>query len=183
MSFSIYRLMYQLFPRIMTRPSTQYVKDNLGDNLIVCEVGTFKGFNASNIVRVLNIKEIYLIDPYVAYDDGSGPAQKTQEEMDIIYQETKRKFFYFPAIFIRKFSDEALDDIPMVDFCYIDGNHTYEWVKKDIENYWPKVKKGGVIAGDDFRDNRLGLKKAVREFADKNNLKLNIKDTDWWIRK
>lgn len=35
-----------------------------------------------------------------------------------------------------------------IDFLFIDGNHDYESVKKDIELWLPKVK--GVIAGHDF---------------------------------
>lgn len=30
------------------------------------------------------------------------------------------------------------------------GNHDYEFVKKDIELYYPKLKKGGVLGGDNF---------------------------------
>ena len=33
---------------------------------------------------------------------------------------------------------------------YIDGNHTYEFVKKDLLCYIPKVKPGGYIICDDY---------------------------------
>ena len=47
-------------------------------------------------------------------------------------------------------SEDAVDDIPeKLDFVYIDGNHAYEYVKKDIGLYYPKLKKGGVIGGHD----------------------------------
>lgn len=36
-----------------------------------------------------------------------------------------------------------------IDFLLIDGDHSYEAVKKDIMNYLPKMKIGGVIVGDD----------------------------------
>ena len=42
------------------------------------------------------------------------------------------------------FSDESLD------FVYIDANHAYDFVKQDIELWWPKVKKGGWLCGHDF---------------------------------
>lgn len=48
-----------------------------------------------------------------------------------------------------------------IDFCFIDANHAYEFVSKDIAAYLPKVKKGGVLAGHDWSDD--GVKKAVRE--------------------
>jgi predicted O-methyltransferase YrrM len=37
-----------------------------------------------------------------------------------------------------------------VDFLFIDGDHTYQGVKKDFELYSPLVRKGGVIAFHDI---------------------------------
>jgi hypothetical protein len=37
-----------------------------------------------------------------------------------------------------------------VDFVFIDADHSYESVKKDIKNWLPKIKKNGIIAGHDF---------------------------------
>jgi hypothetical protein len=33
------------------------------------------------------------------------------------------------------------------DWIYIDGNHLYEFVKQDLESYFPKIKSGGIVAG------------------------------------
>ncbi|MEM4489080.1 MAG: class I SAM-dependent methyltransferase [Desulfurococcaceae archaeon] len=37
-----------------------------------------------------------------------------------------------------------------LDFLFIDGDHTYEGVKKDFEMYSPLVEKGGMIAFHDI---------------------------------
>lgn len=37
-----------------------------------------------------------------------------------------------------------------VDFIYIDGDHSYSQVKRDLRDYFPKIKKGGIIAGHDY---------------------------------
>jgi predicted O-methyltransferase YrrM len=37
-----------------------------------------------------------------------------------------------------------------IDFVFIDGDHSYKWVKKDYELYSPLVRKGGIIAFDDI---------------------------------
>jgi len=37
-----------------------------------------------------------------------------------------------------------------VDFLFIDGDHSYEGVKKDFEMYSPLVKRGGIIAFHDI---------------------------------
>lgn len=35
------------------------------------------------------------------------------------------------------------------DMVYIDGDHEYEGVKADLEAFYPIVKEGGLIFGDD----------------------------------
>jgi hypothetical protein len=53
--------------------------------------------------------------------------------------------------FIRKTSSDACNDIPndSIDVVYIDGNHDYSYVLKDITAWYPKVKQGGFLNGDD----------------------------------
>jgi len=51
------------------------------------------------------------------------------------------------------------------DAVFIDGNHSYEYVKKDLENYLPKVKDGGIVALHDvnFEGERYGSPRVLRE--------------------
>ena len=51
------------------------------------------------------------------------------------------------------------------DAVFIDGNHSYEYVKMDLENYWSKVKPGGIIAMHDvnFEGERYGSPRVIRE--------------------
>tara|TARA_R110002020_G_scaffold111441_1_gene257100 strand:+ start:4312 stop:4971 length:660 start_codon:yes stop_codon:yes gene_type:complete len=51
------------------------------------------------------------------------------------------------------------------DAVFIDGNHSYEYVKKDLENYWPKVRSGGIVALHDvnFEGERYGSPRVLRE--------------------
>jgi predicted O-methyltransferase YrrM len=50
------------------------------------------------------------------------------------------------------FADES------VDFLYIDASHTYEGVLRDLLAWFPKVKNGGTIAGDDWCFSAAGEK-------------------------
>lgn len=61
----------------------------------------------------------------------------------------------------KDYSDASLD------FAFLDGDHSYEGLKKDIEAWLPKVKKGGIIAGHDFSYNQYpGIIRAVQERFD-----------------
>jgi hypothetical protein len=51
-----------------------------------------------------------------------------------------------------------------LDFCFIDANHKYECVSKDIDAWRPKVKPGGIFAGHDYTDwPGFGVMRAVNE--------------------
>lgn len=57
------------------------------------------------------------------------------------------------------------------DFVYIDADHGYQSVREDIEAWWPKVKKYGILAGDDYVSYRkYGVIRAVDEFVQTNQL-------------
>ena len=83
-----------------------------------------------------------------------------------------------------KFTDKDNDGIPdqgvdkysysfggfddeFFDYIMIDGAHEYEAVKKDIENWWPKLKPEGVMLGDDF--DLESVSEAVRQMMTKLN--------------
>ena len=56
------------------------------------------------------------------------------------------------AIMIRansKIASNFFEDNSL-DFVYIDANHAYEFVKEDIELWYPKVKSGGYVMGHDY---------------------------------
>lgn len=77
---------------------------------------------------------------------------------------------------------------------YIDANHTYKWVKKDIETYWKLWDGMGFFGGHDFVKNKpkkYGVIQAVTEFFEIPNFravhriwdvkdgKLFISGTNW----
>jgi predicted O-methyltransferase YrrM len=48
-----------------------------------------------------------------------------------------------------------------LDLVFIDADHSYEWVKKDIAAYKPKLKTGGWLTGHDI--DFPGVNRAVNE--------------------
>jgi hypothetical protein len=75
-------------------------------------------------------------------------------------------------------SAEASASFPAasVDVAYLDGDHSYEFVKSDLEHWFPKVKKGGFLCGHDYlhggkeKDAWPGVTKAVDEFVASHGL-------------
>lgn len=100
-----------------------------------------------------NLYELFLqnIEPV---KDIINPIRRTSEEANNLYQ------------------DES------VDIIFIDADHSYEAVKKDIKIWLPKVKKGGILAGHDYPSGyHPGVKQAVDEIFITSQI--NLKDMCW----
>lgn len=39
-----------------------------------------------------------------------------------------------------------------IDFVYLDARHTYDAVRADLLAWWPKVRPGGLVAGEDYME-------------------------------
>lgn len=166
------------------RPSILFVEKNMNDGrpLTGAEIGIAEGSNAENILETLNMRKLYLIDPYEPYFEDkvaiTGYVDKKEAASKRLAKfGDKVKFLYMR-------SQDATSHIPTnLDFVYIDGCHAYESVKYDIENYFPKLRDGGVICGHDFTKYWLGVIRAVCEFTVFNRYQLMIERGDWWIVK
>lgn len=147
---------------------------------IGAEVGTWKGDFSEQLLKQSKPKLLYLIDPWAHRDDPGyegawyGGRVDGQAEMDAIYRSVSERFEKQvkrgEVVILRQGSVEAaesLADRPL-DWVYIDGDHTYEAVKADLEAFHRVIGPGGVIAGDDYGVEGWwsdGVTKAVDEFA------------------
>ena len=154
-------------------------------NLIGAEIGVYCGDYALTYLKSLDIKKVYLIDPYTKhkdYDEFTAEVLKSAEEV----AHKKLKVYEDRIIWIKAKSAEVAVNFAneSLDFVYIDGNHQCQFVLEDITLYYPKVKKGGLISGHDYRkEQEEFVFDAVNEFCEKGNLELNVSHVDWWIWK
>ena len=51
-----------------------------------------------------------------------------------------------------------------VDMVYLDGSHEYDDVLSDITAYWPLIRSGGVMVGDDYCEYWQGVIDAVTDY-------------------
>ena len=140
------------------------------------EVGTDHGQYAQQLLSGIPDLVLYCIDPYLAYTEGDEV--HTQEEMESIYQEALERTKStegFRGKIMRTTSMDALQyfDENCLDFVFIDGNHSYSYVKEDITEWTKKVKPGGIVAGHDYKvdpENDYGVIEAVGEYVKENNI-------------
>ena len=161
-------------------------------HLIGAEIGVMRGKHASTLLNgYLNIKKLYLIDPWKTYDDIVEQKNfvKNQKFYDECYNFVKNKFSNNKKVeIVREASVIAAKkfDDNFFDFIYIDANHDYEFVLEDLRSWYPKLKKYGVMCGDDYgHPSGNGVIKAVTEFAYEKKIIVSssIKDKQFWFVK
>ena len=180
---------HRVFPRPFERLSN--LRDRAGGGLVCIEIGVAGGEHALSLLKNLNIKKLYLIDPYELYNEyiegkiHYGVDQLSLDQTEISCR-TKLKDFEKNLVWIKKLSSEAISDInENVDFVYIDGNHQEEFVVEDIDNYVSILNTSGVIGGHDyyngFQREHDGVVNAVTSYVKRSGYQLRVEMPDWWI--
>jgi hypothetical protein len=71
-----------------------------------------------------------------------------------------------------------------ISFSYIDGNHNYEFAKRDFENVNQHLVPGGFILFDDSSDSAsFGLSKLMREIKQRSDYSLVMKNPNYLFQK
>jgi hypothetical protein len=168
------------------RPMTLFLKDYIPDRDIVgVEVGVAFGDNALSILEELPIKHLFLVDPYLPYMN-CGYVVDNKQALD--EAKTKISRYSDKVTFVQKKSLEALGDIGTdIDFIYLDGDHNYDIVKREINAFYQIIRPNGVLGGHDYTRLCPGVVEAVNEFSRDNKLhrtgSLRIIHPDWLIVK
>lgn len=161
-------------------------------NGIIAELGVFKGDFSQQIIDTCKPKKIVLIDAWYMFSTiMSGDENGNNIEYHIadnLYLEVLKRFENNSIVEIERDFTNILKtyDDNYFDAIYIDADHSYEAVKKDLNNAYQKVKDGGIIAGHDYEFNLekahctypFGVKQAVDEFCIEHNLSISAKAMD-----
>jgi predicted O-methyltransferase YrrM len=136
---------------------------------VAVEVGVAGGHFTKQILATWpTCSRLYAVDCWGAFE-GNHLSNDQQEQR---FQEVTRDFSKHKNVtIVRKYSHVAAADIPngSVDFIYIDADHSHAAALRDLQSWFPKLKKKGIMAGHDYY-NGCGVKSAVDEFGAKNRL-------------
>ncbi len=150
------------------------------------EVGSWKGKSSAYLaVEIINSKKDITLD---CVDTWKGSAEhktdkyvKSNSLYELFIENTSSLSSVINPIRLDSVSASKKHEDNSIDFVFIDASHEYDYVKKDIEAWFPKVKIGGVIAGHDYKNGWIGVDKAVDEFF--INKKFVVSQSCWIYEK
>lgn len=114
------------------------------DAKVVVEIGCYEGSTTAALAKNTT-GNVYSIDPFfpgrlgICY--GEYVAKYVRWKRGLKNIEFVKAFSYEVASYFNK----------TVDLLFIDADHAFDAVKKDWEDWFPKVKTGGIIALHDSR--------------------------------
>ena len=129
------------------------------------EIGVFRGQFLKNLCQEFKMFGIDPWEDYKGYNDYKGGDFIGYE------QESRDRVRDCDCEIIKKWSMDAVADFEdeSLDFVFIDGNHSLEFVMEDIAAWSKKVKKGGIVAGHDYfrrhTDKAIDVKDAVNTWV------------------
>jgi len=148
-------------------------------NSIGAEIGVFRGEFSATIIRAIEPRELYLVDPWdIAYgahypnwgdytERGAlTTARALAETVSRTTSAAKTK-----VIIVKDFSLSWLAKAPdaYFDWIYLDSTHAYDDTRQELALCARKVKREGILCGHDFEIRRdayhHGLFRAVTEFV------------------
>jgi len=145
--------------------------------VIGAEIGLW---NAETFCTLLNncpkIKTLYGVDPYKPYIDLiDNKALSVDDHMIMQVKITALSNIMSTGqqekvLFVEDTSNNAVDLIENeeLDFIFVDSYINEQHVFEELNNWYPKVKVGGIFSGHDFSSE--SVQRAVHKFRDQNNI-------------
>jgi len=166
---------------------------------IFLEIGVFHGVTARNVCELLyqthkNDFKYIGLDLFVENEENKNeviPNNTFNNPLKKIYFKyiKKQNPYSLEAVrdLLKKFeknvhliqgnSNKVLNkmDMSKIDYVFLDGGHEYNTVKNDLDNCIEVIKKGGTVLCDDYNlGSAPGVKEAIDEFVNKNQLNVDI---------
>lgn len=121
--------------------------NDVGNDLVYVEIGTYAGGSASLVSTNKNVKKI------ISIDIGKPMPKKIPIENVNKFKHENCHYKYIEGDSKNETTIETLrNSVDVIDILFIDGDHSWDGVLKDFQNYSGLVKSGGYIVFDDYMD-------------------------------
>lgn len=148
------------------------------------EIGTCRAENACKFLECCpSIYQLDTVDPFLPFMDNTGGISETRIE-HFKKLAIANLAMYGSRAKLHTLTSEAFFEKQLevdYDVVFIDGNHDYEFVLRDIANAYQITKQGGIFAGHDW--SLAPVRAAVNEFRSAHNIQtpINYVQNDVWF--
>ena len=173
-----WRLGYHAFPAVLNKLGLKRG----------AEVGVAFGGHSEAILQTTGVEKLYAVDSYQHRSEYDDPMNLPQPVFDRLYQRTGQRLGAFGdrVTQVRLDSVEAARQInEPLRFVYIDGDHSYQGIRADLEAWFPLIREGGIIAGHDYGQPAFpGVKAVADHFFKRFGLSVTHEGKGvWWARR
>jgi predicted O-methyltransferase YrrM len=173
----------------------QQIQRRRNERQRMAEIGVWQGVSSRWLLNCMPWLHMTLVDPFVTGGTPENPDWKDsfagcpQEQIDRQYELVRDLCRQFPARtnLLRLMSTDAALLLPdgSLDLVFIDGDHSYDGVCKDIAAWRSKVRPGGFLCGHDYKPTGVGhygqnVGRAVDEFRDATGWTLEVRLGKVW---
>jgi len=163
---------------------------SIPDNSKILELGVWKGRSLCSIADIIKEKnlKVWAIDTFEGTDSTPYEKNHLAEEakrinIQDIFEQNIKDFGlqdYITVIKGSTFDKHILFEDKTFDLLFLDADHSFEAVVKDIKNWYPKVKSHGIFSGHDIAWS--SVENAVCEYFGKN-FNYSVGANVWWVYK
>ncbi len=181
-------------------PVISQVVESTGARLVI-EVGSWKGSSAIQMAETLRNRQVDGV--VVCVDTWLGGLEHMMDypgwELHPYYRNGYPMLFYqFLANVMNRGCQDHIVPFPntsligarwfakqkiQADVIYVDGSHEEDDVYLDLKSYWPILRPGGVLFGDDWNTTWYGVICAVNRFAREYSLEIHHAPNRWILYK
>ncbi|HBH49727.1 MAG TPA: hypothetical protein DDX98_13870, partial [Bacteroidales bacterium] len=119
----------------------------------IVEIGAFAG--QSSVIFASLLSKVYVIDPFIGgYDNDDTASNALLKDRLAVKRAFKKNTIGYQNIKLYELYDvHAVDYFPLrsVHIVYIDADHLYDSLCKQISRWIPRIVSGGFISGHDYR--------------------------------
>lgn len=157
---------------------------------VVVELGSFLGKSTRFIASHLPAQgRIYAVDHWLGSPEHQSPGRvDVYPKLSTLYERFLSNVIHAglcdKVIPVQATTKEALlfiEEEP--DLVFVDASHEYEEVLVDLENWYERLKDGGILCGDDWAwgGPDYPVKRAVQDFATRHHLQCFVDGAIWWM--
>lgn len=132
--------------------------------MVMIEVGSYRGESAQIFLGTNRFSRIYCIDPWKMYNDANDGAAFT-DMAEVERDFDQRVGVDSRVVKVKGTIDTFLERYPdvSIDFAYVDGCHTYEAVKYDLQRIMSNCLPRIAVGGHDYEVSWEGVRRAIEE--------------------